>query len=220
MQDSNNISNISVTLVYQSKQPLWWSPVHRMDHPAVCDMMRGPPSILLDISHQWKAVICSTPTAQYTVYICNLSMSVKAAPLMISGALDEPSSRLWYDEGTTKLLGQYLTSMESCDVQDSNSTSYICVTSVCQSKQLLQWSPVHWMNHLAVCDLQDSNSTSYICATSVYQSQWPLQWALVHWVDNLAVCDMIRGPPSFLFSIAHQWKAVMCRTLTVHHIYV
>ena len=74
------------------------------------------------------------------------------------------------------------------------------------------------MNHLAVCDLQDSNSTSYICVTSVYQSQWPLWWSLVCWVDQLAVCDMMRGPPSFLFSILHQRKAVMCRTLTVHHI--
>ena len=64
-------------------------------------------------------------------------MSVTAAPPMISGALNGPSSCLLYDEGTTKLLGQYLTSMESCDVQDSNSTSYICVTSVCQSKQPL-----------------------------------------------------------------------------------
>ena len=61
-------------------------------------------------------------------------MSVKAAPLMIFGALNGPSGCLRYDEGTTKLLGQYLTSMESCDVQDSNSTSYICVTPVCQLK--------------------------------------------------------------------------------------
>ena len=43
---------------------------------------------------------------------------------MISNALNGPSSCLQYDEGTTKLLGQYLTSMESCDVQDSHSTSY------------------------------------------------------------------------------------------------
>ena len=65
-------------------------------------------------------------------------MSVKAAPLMISGVLKGPSSRLQYDEGTTKLLVQYLISMETCDVQDSNSTSYICVTSVHQSKWPLQ----------------------------------------------------------------------------------
>ena len=62
-------------------------------------------------------------------------MSVTAAPPMISGALNGPSGCLQYDEGTTKLLGQYLTSMDSCDVQDSNSTSYICVSSVCQSKR-------------------------------------------------------------------------------------
>ena len=51
-------------------------------------------------------------------------MSVKVAPSMISGALNGPSSCLQYDEGTTKCLVGYLTSMESCDVQDSNSTSY------------------------------------------------------------------------------------------------
>ena len=56
---------VSVTLVYQSKQPLWWSPVHWMDHPAVCDMMRGPGSCLLSISHQWKAVICRIPTVHH-----------------------------------------------------------------------------------------------------------------------------------------------------------
>ena len=65
-------------------------------------------------------------------------MSVKAAPPMISGALNGPSGCLRYDEGTTKLLGQYLTSMESCDVQNYNSTSYICVASVCQSKRPLR----------------------------------------------------------------------------------
>ena len=65
-------------------------------------------------------------------------MPVKAASLMISGVLNGPSSCLQYDEVTTKLLGQYLTSMESCDVQDSNSTSYICVSSVGQSKRSFQ----------------------------------------------------------------------------------
>ena len=64
-------------------------------------------------------------------------MSVKAAHLMISGSLNGLSGCLQYDERTTKHLVQYLTSMESCDVQDSNSTSYICVTSVCQSKRPL-----------------------------------------------------------------------------------
>ena len=76
------------------------------------------------------------------------------------------------------------------------------------------------MNHLAVCDLQDSNSTSYICVTSVCQSKRPLWWSLVHWMVYPAVCNMMRGPPTVLVSILHQWKAVMCRTLTAHHIYV
>ena len=40
-----------------------------------------------------------------------------------------------------------------CDLQDSNSTSYICATSVCQLKRPLRWSLVHWMVHPAVCDM-------------------------------------------------------------------
>ena len=163
-------------------RPVRWSAVPEMYHPAVCDMMGGPTSFLLSILDQWKAVWYAG-FQQYIKHICNLSISVKAAPLMISGALNGPSGCLRYDEGTTKCLVEYLTSMESCDMQDSNSTSYICVASVCQSKR-------------------------------------PLWWSLVRWVDHLAVCDMMRGPPCFLFSISHQWKAVMCRTLTVHHIYV
>ena len=106
-------------------------------------------------------------------------MSVKAAPPMISGALNGPSGCLQYDERTTKHLVQYLTSMESCDVQDSTSTSYICGTSVHQSKQPLWWSLMRWMDHLAVCDMQDSDRTSYILVTSVHQSKWPLWWSLV-----------------------------------------
>ena len=160
--------------------PVWWSVVHEMYHLAVCDMMDGPASFLLSILDQWKAVWYAG-FQQYIKHIFNLSISVKAAPSMISGALNGPSGCLQYDEGTTKCLVEYLTSMESCDMQDSNSTSYICVTSVCQSKQPLWWSSVRWMVHLAVC-------------------------------------NMMRGPPSFLVSISHQWKAVMCRTLTVHHI--
>ena len=163
-------------------RPVRWSAVHEMYHPAVCDMMGGPASFLLRILDQWKAVWYAG-LQQYVKHICNLSISVKAAPPMISGALNGPSGCLQYDEGTTKLLGQYLTSMESCDVQDSNSTSYICVTSVCLSKQ-------------------------------------PLRWSLGCWMVYPAVYDMMRGPPSFLVSISHWWKAVMCRTLTAHDIYV
>ena len=154
-----------------------------MDHPTVCDMMRRPPSFFLSNLHQWKAVICRIPTVLYIIYISILSMSVKVASLMISGVLNGPSSCSWYEERTTKLLGEYPTWMESCDMQDVNETSYIFVTSV-------------------------------------HQSKWPLQWSPVHWMDHLAVCDMMRGPPSFFLSILHQWKAVICRTPTVHHIYV
>ena len=51
--------------------------------------------------------------------MCNISASVKAAPLMISGALNGLSGCLWYDEGTTKLLLEYLTSMKSYDKQNA-----------------------------------------------------------------------------------------------------
>ena len=166
-------------------------------------------------------------------------MPVKAAPPMISGVLNGPSSCLQYDEGTTKRLVGYLTSMESCDVQDSNSTSYICVASVCQSKRSLRWSPMHWMVHPAVCDMM-RGPPSYlfsislqwkavmcrtltahnICVSSVCQSKRSLRWSPVHWMVDPPICNMMRGPPSVLLDISHQWKAVMCRTLTVHHIYV
>ena len=66
-------------------------------------------------------------------------MSVKAAPLMISSALKGPSGCLQYDEGTTKLLGQYLTSMKICDMQDSNSTSYIQYFKGTQQRRSWAW---------------------------------------------------------------------------------
>ena len=105
-------------------QPVWWSAVHEMYHPAVCDMMGGPASFVLSILDHWKAVWYAG-FQQYIKHIWNLSISVTAATPMICGALNGPSGCLQYDEGTTKHLVQYLTSMESCDVQDSNSTSYI-----------------------------------------------------------------------------------------------
>ena len=75
----------------------------------------------------------------------NLSMSVKAAPSVISSALNGPSGCLQYDEGTAKLLGQYLTSMESCDTlfdscmsQLSNDIRYSRGSSVVPSLYLKQ----------------------------------------------------------------------------------
>ena len=55
---------------------------------------------------------------------------------MISGALNGPSGCLQYDEGTTKRLVGYLTSMESCDMQDSNSTSYSGLKNPCNVWEL------------------------------------------------------------------------------------
>ena len=108
-------------------QPVWWSAVHEMYHPAVCDMMGGPASFLLSILDQWKAVWYAG-FHQYIKHICNLSIQ--------------------------------------------------------------------------------------------YQSKLPLWWSLVHWMDHPAVCNIMRGPPSVLLDISHQWKAVICRTPTAHHIYV
>ena len=59
MQLFNHRSYIFVTSVYQSRWPAWWSPVHQMNHPAVCDMMSGLLSFLWSILYHWKAVICS-----------------------------------------------------------------------------------------------------------------------------------------------------------------
>ena len=123
-QDCNSTSNIFVISVHQSKWPLQWSLVHWMIHLAACDMMRGPPSFCLNILHQWKAMISRMPSVYHIYCICNLRVSVKVAPLMISGALNGPSNCLWYNKGTTELLLEYSTSMESCDMQESNSTSY------------------------------------------------------------------------------------------------
>ena len=64
----NYRSYIFVTSVYQSKRPIWWSPVHQMDHPAVCDMISGPLSFLWSILYHWKAVIYSCPTV-YIIYL-------------------------------------------------------------------------------------------------------------------------------------------------------
>ena len=47
MQLSNSIHYIFVTSGYQSKQPVLCSPVHEMNHPAVCDMMSDPPSFIM-----------------------------------------------------------------------------------------------------------------------------------------------------------------------------
>ena len=68
---------------------------------AVCNMMRGPPSFLVSILDQWKAVLYAG-FQQYIKHICNLRISVKATPPMISSALNGPSGCLQYDEGTTK----------------------------------------------------------------------------------------------------------------------
>ena len=64
---------------------------------------------------------------QYIIYMCILSIWVKVARPMISGALNGPSICLWYDEWSSKLPKEFLISMESCDMQLLNSISYICV---------------------------------------------------------------------------------------------
>ena len=68
MQLFNSISYICVSVVYESKRPVQQSPVHGMDHLAVCDMMSGPPRFLWSFSCHWKAVICSFSTV-YHIYV-------------------------------------------------------------------------------------------------------------------------------------------------------
>ena len=160
--------------------------------------------------------------------------------MVISSASNGPSSCLWYDGGSTKVLLEYFTSMKSYDKQNAISISYIYVTSGCQSRWPLWWSLVHWMDHPSACDMmrwppcfmesilhewkavicRDVNETSYIFVISACQSQWPLWWSPVHWMVHLAACDMMRGPPSFLESILHEWKAVICGMSMKHHLYL
>ena len=87
---------------------------------------------------------------QYTLYICNISIWVKAAWLVISSASDGPSSYLWSDEWATKLHNENLISLATCDMQLSSSVHYILVTSVYEWKQPIQWPLVHQMDHPAV----------------------------------------------------------------------
>ena len=124
-----------------------------MYHLAVCDMMSGQLSFPLRILYHWKAVICRFSAIDHILYICNISISVKAACLVISGASNGPFSCFWYDEWSTELPVEYLISLESCDIQLSNSTHYICITSIYESKWPIWWSLVHQMDHLAVCDM-------------------------------------------------------------------
>ena len=142
-----------------------------------------------------------------TSYICGTSSQSSLSNDL--QCIEGPSGGLWYDKRTTKLHVEFPKSMESCDMRDSNSTSYICLISVCQSKWPLWWFPVCWMVHPAACDMmrgppsflesilhmkscdmRDVNETSFIFVTSVHQTKRPLRWSLVHWLDQLAICDM------------------------------
>ena len=130
MQLSSSIYYILVTSVYESKQPVWWSPVHQLDHLTVCGMMGGPLCFLLRILYHWKAVICSIPTVYCICYICNVSISVKAALLLTCGASDGLCGLLQYDQCSTELSIENNISLESCDMQHSSSKYYIFVTSL------------------------------------------------------------------------------------------
>ena len=71
----------------------------------------------------------------------------------ISGASNGPSSCLWYDEASTKLPVEDITSLDSCGMQLSNSIHYILVTSVYRSKRPCCWSLEHKIDHLVVCNM-------------------------------------------------------------------
>ena len=59
----------------------------------------------------------------------------RSARLVICGAWNGPSGCLWYDEWPTKFHKENVISLETCDIQLSNSMYYILVTSVyCMSQ--------------------------------------------------------------------------------------
>ena len=125
MQLSNSIHYILVTSVYRSKRPFCWSLEHEIDHLVVCDMMSVPLSFQLRILYHWKLQYAGFQ--QNILYICNISILVEAALLVISGASNGPYSCLWYDEWPTELSVRYPTSLKSYDRQECNSTSNIFV---------------------------------------------------------------------------------------------
>ena len=72
---------------------------------------------------------------------------------MISSASNGPCGCLWYDGRSTELPVKDITSLESCDMQLSNSIHYILVTLVYRSKQPLCWSLEREIDHLVDCDM-------------------------------------------------------------------
>ena len=54
---------------------------------------------------------------------------LKAAGLLITGTLSGPSTLVWHNEQTTWFSVEYLISLESCDIQLSNSICYIPVAA-------------------------------------------------------------------------------------------
>ena len=94
-----------------------------------------------------------TAVQQYTLYIYNIHIRVKAAHPVISSALSGPSGCLWYDGWPTKFRKENVISLKTCDIQLSNSMYYILVTSVYEPKQLFRWPLEHQMDHLAVCKM-------------------------------------------------------------------
>ena len=77
----------------------------------------------------------------------------RSARLVICGAWNGPSGCLWYDEWPTKFHKENVISLETCDIQLSNSMYYILVTSVYEPKQPFCWPLEHPMDHLAVCKM-------------------------------------------------------------------
>ena len=113
----------------------------------------------------------------------------RSAHPVIHGAWNGPSGCVWYDEWPTKLPAENIISLEGCDMQLFNHRSYIFVTSVYQSKQPVQWSPVHQMDHLAVCDMI-SGPLSFL---------WSI---LYHWKAVIYSC-----PTVYIIYLLHPYKS-------------
>ena len=84
------------------------------------------------------------------IFLCNPFVSWQPACAVISNAWNGPSGCVWYDEWPTKLPVEYLISLKSCDMQNSNS---MFVALVYHLEQPIKWSLVHQMDNLAVCDI-------------------------------------------------------------------
>ena len=148
-------------------------------------------------------------------YIIHTLADRVAAPL-ISGAWNEPSGFLWYNELTTQFSGKYLISLESCSMQLSNSIYYIFVallyheillkaaalliigtlsgpSTLVWHNEKTTWFSVVYIISLESCDTQLSNSICYILVALLYPK-------ISLKVATPPIFSALSGPSGFLWS--------------------